>query len=91
MVPKVASGIFGLLQQRRRELGIPEQRDADAVERDFGSILGALLPKLLDAVPGIVTALQGKPAPRSVEEENERFLPFLAALVPASCQRCRRS
>ncbi|MFB6608739.1 hypothetical protein ACFCVO_00320 [Agromyces sp. NPDC056379] len=83
VIPKVAPVVFGMLQQRRRELGIPEQRDADAVSRDFSSILGALLPKLLDAVPGIVTALQGRPAPRSVEEENERFLPFLAAVVPA--------
>lgn len=83
VIPKVAPIVFGMLQQRRRDLGIPEQRDAEAVSRDFGSILGALLPKLLDAVPGIVSALQGRPAPRSVEEENERFLPFLAAVVPA--------
>ncbi|WP_353814987.1 hypothetical protein [Agromyces sp. SYSU T00266] len=83
VIPKVAPIIFNMLQQRRRDLGIPEQRDADSVSRDFGSILQSLLPKLLDAVPGIVTALQGRPAPRSVEEENERFLPFLAAVVPA--------
>ncbi|WP_347346283.1 hypothetical protein [Microbacterium sp.] len=83
VVPKVATGILGLLQQRRRDLGIPEQRDADAVSRDFSAILSALLPKLIDAVPTLVGALQGRPAPRSVEEENERFLPFLAAVVPA--------
>ncbi|MET1044170.1 MAG: hypothetical protein ABWX59_08650 [Microbacteriaceae bacterium] len=81
--PKIATGIFGMLQQRRRELGIPEQRDADAVERDFGSILGVLLPKLIDALPGVVTALQGQPAPRTVEEENQRFFPLLAAAIPA--------
>lgn len=83
VIPKVAPVIFGMLQQRRRELGLPEQRDAEAATRDFGAILGALLPKLLDAVPGIVTALQGRPAPRSAQEENERFLPFLAAVIPA--------
>jgi hypothetical protein len=83
VIPKVAPVVFGMLQQRRRELGLPEQRDAESVSRDFGSILEALLPKLLDAVPAMVTALQGRPAPRSVEEENERFLPFLAAVVPA--------
>jgi hypothetical protein len=83
VIPKVAPVVLGMLQQRRRDLGLPEQRNAEGVSRDFGSILGALLPKLLDAVPGIVSALQGRPAPRSVEEENERFLPFLAAVVPA--------
>ena len=83
VIPKVAPVVFGMLQQRRRDLGIPEHRDTDAVSRDFSSILEALLPKLLDAVPGIVSAMQGRPAPRSVEEENERFLPFLAAVVPA--------
>lgn len=80
VVPKLAQGILGLLQQRRRELGLPEQRD---VERDFGDILNALLPKLIDAVPTIVNAVTGRPAPRSTEEEAERFLPFLAAVLPA--------
>lgn len=83
VLPKVAPVVLNMLQQRRRELGIPEQRDADSVSRDLGAILGVVLPKLLDAVPGIVSALQGRPAPRSVEEENDRFLPFLAAVVPA--------
>jgi hypothetical protein len=80
VVPAAAQGILGLLQQRRRELGLPEQRDLD---RDFESILTALLPKLIDAVPGIITAVSGQSAPRSTEEEAERFLPFLAAVVPA--------
>jgi hypothetical protein len=80
VVPSVAQGVLGLLQQRRRELGLPEQRD---VERDFESILTAILPKLIDAVPAIVTAFAGQPAPRSTEEEAERFLPLLGALIPA--------
>jgi hypothetical protein len=80
VVPAAAQGILGLLQQRRRELGLPEQRD---VERDFESILTVLLPKLIDAVPSIVSAITGESAPRSTEEEAERFLPFLAAVVPA--------
>jgi hypothetical protein len=83
VVPKIATGILGMLQQRRRELGIPEQRDAASVERDLQSILASLLPKLLDAVPMIAGALSGKPAPRSTEEESQRFLPFLAAIIPA--------
>jgi hypothetical protein len=83
VVPKIATGILGMLQQRRRDLGIPEQRDAASVERDLQSILGSLLPKLLDAVPIIANALSGKTAPRSTEEESQRFLPFLAAVLPA--------
>jgi hypothetical protein len=83
VVPNVVPQVLGLLQQRRRELGLPEQRDAAVVERDLHSILGALLPKLIDAVPGIVNAIAGQAAPRSAEEEGERFLPFLAAVVPA--------
>jgi hypothetical protein len=83
VIPKVAPHILNLLQQRRRELGLPEQRDAEAVERDFQSILNAILPKLLDAVPGIVNAIAGQPAPRSTEEESERFLPILAGVIPA--------
>jgi hypothetical protein len=83
VIPTVAPHILNLLQQRRRELGIPEQRDAAALERDFGSILSALLPKLLDAVPTLVSTIAGQPAPRSAEEETQRFLPFLAAVVPA--------
>jgi len=83
VVPTVATHVLGMLQQRRRELGLPEQRDAAAVERDLGSILGVLLPKLVEAIPGVVAAISGRPAPRSAEEENERFLPFLAALIPA--------
>jgi hypothetical protein len=80
VVPKIATGILGLIQQRRRELGVPEERDA---ERDLQSIFASLLPKLLDAVPAIVSAISGKPAPRGAEEEGERFLPFLAAIIPA--------
>jgi hypothetical protein len=83
VVPTVTTQVLGMLQQRRRELGLPEQRDAAAVERDLSSILGALLPKLVDAIPGVVAAISGHPAPRSTEEESERFLPFLAALIPA--------
>ena len=80
VVPTVAQGILGMFQQRRRELGLAEQRD---VERDFGDILNELLPKLIDAVPSIVNAISGQPAPRSTEEEAERFLPLLGALIPA--------
>ena len=83
VVPKLATTVLGMLQQRRRELGIPEQRDSAAVERDFQSIMGALLPKLLDAVPIIAGALSGRPAPRGPEEESQRFLPLLGALIPA--------
>ncbi len=83
VVPKIAPTIFGMLQQRRRDLGLPEQRDAAATERDFQSILTALLPKLLDAVPVIANAISGQPAPRGAQEESQRFLPFLAALIPA--------
>lgn len=83
VIPAVAPTILNLLQQRRRELGLPEQRDAQGLERDFGSILQALLPKLLDAVPTLVQAFAGKPAPRSTEEQSQRFLPFLGALIPA--------
>lgn len=83
VVPKIATGILGMLQQKRRELGLPEQRDAASMERDLQSILASLLPKLLDAVPVIAGALSGKPAPRSTEEESQRFLPFLAAVLPA--------
>jgi hypothetical protein len=83
VLPKVATGIIGMLQQKRRELGLPEQRDAASVERDLQSILSSLLPKLIEAVPMIASSLSGKPAPRSTEEESQRFLPFLAALIPA--------
>jgi hypothetical protein len=83
VVPHIATGILGMLQQRRRELGLPEQRDAASVERDLQSILASLLPKLLDAVPVIAGALSGKPAPRSTEEESQRFLPILGAILPA--------
>ena len=83
VVPKIATGILGMLQQKRRELGLPEQRDAASMERDLQSILASLLPKLLDAVPMIAGAMSGKPAPRSTEEESQRFLPFLAAVLPA--------
>jgi hypothetical protein len=83
VVPKLAGTVINMLRQRRRELGIPEQRDADAVERDFQAILNALLPKLLEAVPVIAGALSGRPAPRGPEEEAQRFLPFLAAVIPA--------
>jgi hypothetical protein len=83
VVPKLATTVIGMLQQRRRELGIPEQRDSAAVERDLQSIIGALLPKLLDAVPVIASAISGKPAPRGPEEEAQRFLPILGALIPA--------
>jgi hypothetical protein len=83
VVPKIATGILGMLQQRRRELGIPEQRDAAATERDLQSILNSLLPKLIEAVPVIAGALAGKPAPRGAEEEGQRFLPILGALLPA--------
>jgi len=86
-VPQIATGILGLLQQRRRELGIPEQRDAAAAsverERDFQSILASLLPQIIAAVPNMVSALSGSSAPRSTEEEGQRFLPILAALLPA--------
>jgi hypothetical protein len=83
VIPTVAPIIHGILQQRRRELGLPDERDADALQRDFGSILGALLPTLLQAIPGIVSAISGQRAPRGPEEESQRFLPFLAALIPA--------
>jgi len=83
VVPKIATGILGMLQNRRRELGMPEQRDAASVERDLQSILNVLGPKLLESVPLIAAALSGKPAPRGPEEENQRFLPFLAAVLPA--------
>ena len=83
VVPKIATGILGMLQNRRRELGMPEQRDAASVERDLQSILSVLGPKLLESVPLIAAALSGKPAPRGPEEENQRFLPFLAAVLPA--------
>ena len=83
VVPKIASGILGMLQQRRRDLGLPEERDSASMERDLQSILASLLPKLLEAVPAIAGALGGKPAPRSAEEESQRFLPFLAAVIPA--------
>jgi hypothetical protein len=83
VIPKVTPHILTLLQQRRRELSLPEQRNADVVERDLRSIIGALLPKLVAAIPGIVSAITGQPAPRSREEEGQRFLPFLAALIPA--------
>jgi hypothetical protein len=83
VVPQVASGILGMLQQRRRELGMPEQRDAASVERDLQSILASLLPKLIEAVPTIAGALSGRPAPRSTEEEGQRFLPILGAILPA--------
>jgi hypothetical protein len=83
VIPKVSSHILGMLQQRRRELGLPEQRDAVSVERDLQAILAALIPKIVDAIPGLVSAISGQPAPRSPEEEGQRFLPFLAALIPA--------
>jgi hypothetical protein len=83
VIPKLATGILGMLQQRRRELGLPEERDAASMERDLQSILASLLPKLLEAVPVIAGALGGKPAPRSADEESQRFLPFLAAVLPA--------
>jgi hypothetical protein len=83
VVPTVVPQILGMLQQRRRELGLPEQRDTASVERDLGSILGALLPKLVAAIPSVVDAISGRPAPRSADEENERFLPLLGALIPA--------
>jgi hypothetical protein len=83
VVPKIATGILGLLRQRRRELGIPEQRDAAATERDLQSILNSLLPKLIEAVPVIANALSGKPAPRGAEEEGHRFLPMLGVVLPA--------
>lgn len=83
VIPKVAPLVLDLLQNRRRELGLPEERDAASVERDLGAILNALFPKLLEAVPTIIAAVSGQPAPRGTEQENERFLPFLAALVPA--------
>jgi len=84
VLPKVATTVLGLLQQRRRDLGLPEQRDTAGVERDLGSILSALLPKLVDAIPSIAAAISGQPAPRSPQEESERFFPFLAALIPAA-------
>src|SRR5262249_56702401 len=83
VVPQVASGILGMLQQRRRELGIPEQRDAASVERDLKSILDLVLPKLIERIPDIAGFLSGRPAPRSAEEEGQRFLPILGVIVPA--------
>jgi hypothetical protein len=83
VVPQVASGILGMLQQRRRELGMPEQRDAASVERDLQSILASLLPKLIEAVPIMAGALSGRSAPRGAEEEGQRFLPILGAILPA--------
>jgi H+/gluconate symporter-like permease len=83
IVPKLATGIIGMLQQKRRELGLPEQRDAASMERDLQSVLSSLLPALVQAVPMIASSLSGQPAPRSPEEESQRFLPFLAAVVPA--------
>ena len=83
IVPKLATGIIGMLQQKRRELGLPEQRDAASMDRDLELVLSSLLPQLAQAVPTIAGSLSGKPAPRSPEEESQRFLPFLAAVVPA--------
>lgn len=83
IVPKLATGIISMLQQKRRELNLPEQRDAASMERDLQGVLAALLPALTQAIPVLVSSLSGKPAPRSPEEETERFLPFLAACVPA--------
>jgi hypothetical protein len=83
VIPMVAPHILSFLRQRRRELGLPEERDDAAVERDFQSILSALLPKLIDAVPSILSAISGQAPPRDTTEEGERFLPFLAALIPA--------
>jgi hypothetical protein len=82
-VPQLATTVLGLLQQRRRELEIPDQRDAASVERDLQAILNAMLPQLIQAVPAIAGALSGRPAPRGAEEEGQRFLPFLAAVLPA--------
>jgi H+/gluconate symporter-like permease len=82
-VPKIASSVLSMFRQRRRELGIPEQRDAASEDRDLQSILNALLPPLLAAVPSVAAALSGKQSPRGAEEEGQRFLPFLAAIIPA--------
>jgi hypothetical protein len=81
--PKILTGILGMLQKRRRELGMPEQRDAASLERDLQSILATLLPKLVEAVTTSAVALSGKPAPRSTEEADQRFLPILGAILPA--------
>lgn len=83
IVPKLAMGVIGMLQQKRRELGLPEQRDAASMERDLQLVLSSLMPHLVKAVPMIVSSLNGKPAARGPEEESQRFLPFLAAVVPA--------
>ncbi len=82
-LPRLTTSVLGMLQQRRRELQIPDQRDAASVERDLQAILNAVLPQIVQAVPVIAGALSGRPAPRGAEEEGQRFLPFLAALLPA--------
>ena len=73
------------LSSRRRELGIPEQRDAASVERDFMSLFQSILTTLPQALPGIIQAFQGRdlPAPRDADEAVQRFFPALLALLPA--------
>jgi hypothetical protein len=74
------------LSSRRRELGIPDQRDAASVERDFMSLFQSILTTLPQALPGIIQAFQGHrdlPAPRDADEAVQRFFPALLALLPA--------
>jgi hypothetical protein len=83
-VPPIASGILGLFRQRRRDLGIPEQRDSNSDEQDLRMVLPPLLQNILSVIPGIVKELSGKPAPRGAEEEAQRFFPLLVPVLSAA-------
>jgi hypothetical protein len=86
LIEAVPAVIGGIRDGDRDLAGSGDRRDH--VERDFGTVLGILLPQLINLLPHLVQAFgDDRDLPRDGDEVTERFLqPLLATLLPMFVQ-----
>ena len=89
LVVNAVPAVLQAIQGQRRDLGMPENSDPAALERDIGAILSGLLGQVINVLPQVANLLTQRREiePRNGQEVQDRFIfPLLGLLIPAAAQ-----
>lgn len=84
-VGPVGIALLNAVDSQQRDAGQAIERDIERRTRGLTAILGALLPRIVESLPDVVSALTGQGGvPQEAEDAYERWLvPLLTALAPS--------